>query len=107
MTGPAQPGEPLPADAAGVEFGEPEHVDEAAGLNALEWTCGGEPLPVPANDTGGEPEWLFEGHKAAGSPADPSGAGRGGRKSAETADGTDLEDDAAGGRAGDGTLDWQ
>ena len=101
-------GEPLPADAAGVEFEEPENVDEAADLNALEWTCGGEPLPVPANDTGGEPEWLFEGHgPAAGSPADPSGAGRGGRKAAETADGTDLEDDAAGGRAGDGTLDWQ
>ena len=99
---------PPDADSVAVAFGGQEDVDRAADLSALEWACGGEPLPAPANDLDGEPEWLFEGYgPTAGSTADPSGASSSGKRTAETAGGTDVQVGAAGGRAGDGTLDWQ
>ena len=101
-------GRPPAADSVAVAFGGQEDVDEAADLSALEWARGGEPLPAPANDLDGEPEWLFEGYgPTAGSTADPSGANSSGKRTAEAAGGTDARVDAAGGRAGDGTLDWQ
>ena len=101
-------GRPLAADSVAVAFGGQEDVDREADLSALEWARGGEPLPAPANDVDGEPEWLFEGYgPTAGSTADPSGASPSGKRRAERAGGTDARVDAAGGRAGDETLDWQ
>ena len=99
---------PPDADSVAVAFDGQEDVDRAADLSALEWARGGEPLPAPANDLDGEPEWLFEGYgPTAGSTADPPGASSSGKRTAETAGGTDVQVGAAGGRAGDGTLDWQ
>ena len=99
---------PPDADSVAVAFDGQEDVDRAADLSALEWARGGEPLPAPANDLDGEPEWLFEGYgPTAGSTADPSGASSSRKRAAETAGGTDVQVGAAGGRAGDGTLDWQ
>ena len=101
-------GRPPSADSVAVAFDGQKDVDRAADLSALEWAGGGEPLPAPANDLDGEPEWLFEGYRpTAGSTADPSGASSSGKRTAETEGGTDARVDAAGGRAGDETLDWQ
>jgi len=98
---------PPAADTAAVAFGGQEDVDGAADVSALEWARGGEPLPAPANDMDGEPEWLFEGYgPRAGSTADPSGASPSGERAAERAGGTDPRGDG-GGRDGDDTLDWQ
>ena len=99
---------PPDADSVAVAFGGQEDVDRTADLSALEWAGGGEPLPAPANDLDGEPEWLFEGYgPTAGSTADPSGASSSGKRTAETAGGADGWVDAAEDGAGDETLDWQ
>ena len=101
-------GIPPDADSVAVAFDRQEDVDDAADLSALEWARGGEPLPATANDLDGEPEWLFEGYgPTAGSTADPSGAIPSGKRTADAAGGTDARRGAAGGRAGDETLDWQ
>ena len=101
-------GIPPDADSVAVAFDRQEDVDDAADLSALEWARGGEPLPAPANDLDGEPEWLFEGYgPTAGSTADPSGAIPSGKRTAEAAGGADGRVDAAEDGAGDETLDWQ